>query len=300
MTIQVIDTTTVQPSGKIGDPAKTAFEKINSNFNELYGRPGKNLLINAEGLINQRGFAGGALAAGVYGYDRFKASTGGCNFSVSAGVWTHTSGPIVQVVEAPSGVYGSNVTFSVEDPSATISVTVGSVSGTIAAGSGRRGVTLSIPSGSGDLTVQWSATNATYKRPQLERGDSATRFEYRPNALEFMLCQQYYEKSYDLGVAPGTATEQGQAAFFLYGLTSANYAGGATSNLKVTKRATPAITLYSPQTGAVGKIYNAGNSADVSCAAVSIGQNGFFVTSDSFGPTVTINLRWQWTADAEL
>lgn len=192
MAYQEIDTTTVQPSGKIGDPAKTAFGKINENFSELYARPGKNLLINAEGLINQRGFVGGALAAGVYGYDRFKAGTGGCNFSIASGAWTHTSGPIVQIVEAPAGVFGSSVTFSLEDPTGPVAVTIGGVSGTITAGSGRRGVTLAIPAGSGNLTVQWSATGATYSRPQLERGNAATDFDSRPIGEDTALCQRYY------------------------------------------------------------------------------------------------------------
>jgi len=36
MAQKIIDTTTPQPNGKIGDTAKVAFEKINGNFEELY------------------------------------------------------------------------------------------------------------------------------------------------------------------------------------------------------------------------------------------------------------------------
>jgi len=36
MARQIIDTTTPQPNGKMGDTAKVAFEKINGNFEELY------------------------------------------------------------------------------------------------------------------------------------------------------------------------------------------------------------------------------------------------------------------------
>lgn len=81
----------------------TAFSKSNSNFDELYSDISdaldqssfKNLLINGDFAINQRSFAGGALAAGVYGYDRWKAGTGGCNVTLSGSVLTHTSGPLV-------------------------------------------------------------------------------------------------------------------------------------------------------------------------------------------------------------
>lgn len=36
MVQQVIDTTTLQPNGKQGEPIRTAFEKANANFDELY------------------------------------------------------------------------------------------------------------------------------------------------------------------------------------------------------------------------------------------------------------------------
>lgn len=266
------------------------------------GLIGSNMLINCGvPVINQRGFAGGALAAGAYGYDRWKAGTGGCNVTINptTGIFTHTSGPLVQVVEAPEAAWGVPVTLSVESPSGTVSVNIGGATGSIAAGAGRRSVTLT-PTGSGNMTVQLTATGVTYSAVRFERGSVATAPEYRSAADELILCQRYYEKSYDNATSPGTVTELGQSAFFLYGLANANYAGGTTSHFKVTKRSVPAIVLYSPQTGAAGKIYNAGTTADVSGSATSIGQNGFFANSGSFGPTITINLRWHWTADAEL
>lgn len=135
---------------------------------------------------------------------------------------------------------------------------------------------------------------------QLEEGGIATAFEQRPDAVEFALCQRYYEKSYDLSTNPGTATSIGENAFFLYGLPNTNYAGGMTSSFKVSKRGTPAVTVYSTQTGAPGKLYSPGTSSDVNATVVGIGQNSFFAQSASFGPTVTLNLWWHWTADAEL
>ncbi|MCW0458961.1 hypothetical protein NB717_000029 [Xanthomonas sacchari] len=260
---------------------------------------GRNLLINAEMQINQRMFAGGALAAGVYGYDRWKAGSGGCNVSVDgSGLITHTSGPLVQIVKKPSGVYGGNVTLSVQDPSGTINVSVGGVTGVITAGSGRRSVTLAIPSsGSGNLTVQLTATNVTYRLPQLERGSAASAFDYRPEPVEMEYCKRYYEKSYPEAVKAGTATAEGYVNWFF------NLSGNAMSYMvpfQVTKAGTPAVTLYSHETGAAGKVRDVQAGVDVEARVGGQGPAGFrnyFVPNSS--PT-SLNVGHQWVAEAEL
>ena len=153
----------------------------------------RNYLINGDFGINQRDFAGGALSAGSYGHDRWKADTGGANLSVSGDTVTLTSGTIVQVIESP-GLGGATVTVSVEDPSGSITVDVEGQTDTITSGSGRRGITLTVPSGStGDVTVKLSATSVDFKRIQLERGTVATPFEFRPAAIEQALCQRYFQ-----------------------------------------------------------------------------------------------------------
>lgn len=185
----------------------------------------KNRLINGDFAINQRGFVGGALAAGVYGFDRWKAGTGGCNVSLSAGTLTHTSGPLVQVIEAP-GLAGKTVTVSVEDPSGSITVNVDGVIGMITTGSGRRGVSITVPSGStGNVTLTLTATGVTYKRVQLEVGATATQWEARPISIGLVLCQRYCEKVDFIATANGADFK---SIFF-----------------KVNKRGNPALTLIS-------------------------------------------------------
>lgn len=153
----------------------------------------KNLLINGAFGINQRGFAGGARAAGAYSVDRWRAGAGGCTVSMVAGLVTLT-GPLEQVVESPD-LAGQSVTISVEDPSGDVVATVDGVSGTITAGSGRRGVTLTVPGGSTGnvtLTLAPSSGTRTFKRAQMERGSGATTFERRLLAVEMALCQRYF------------------------------------------------------------------------------------------------------------
>lgn len=194
MAQQIIDTETDHGTYK-GDPAKVAFQKANDNFSELYAAGGSNLLINCGTPVNQRGFAGGTLAAGVYGYDRWKAGAGGCNVTINAGtgVFTHISGPLQQIVESPQLAWGKKLTISVEDPSGDVLVNVGGATGVITAGTGRRGVTLT-PSGSGNMTVQLTATGATYSRPKLERGEAAGIYVPRDPATEFAICQWYWRR----------------------------------------------------------------------------------------------------------
>lgn len=162
----------------------------------------RNLLINPEMIVNIRGFAGGALAAGSYGFDRWKAGTGGATISVDAATRVIAlNGPLVQVIEAP-GLAGQSVTVSAESPSAAIPVTLaavtsgtGSVSGSIPAGSGRRSVTLSVPStATGDLSVTYAPTSSTsFARPQVEIGSYASVFRRRSMQAETALCERYAE-----------------------------------------------------------------------------------------------------------
>lgn len=206
------------------DQVEVALLDVVAGLHEI---PGSNMLISCGIPVNQAGFAGGALAAGAYGYDMWKAGAGGCNVSINAttGVFSHTSGPLQQVVESPLLAWGMPLTISVENPSGDIAVSVGGATGTITAGAGRRGVTVT-PSGTGNMLVQLTATGATYSRPKLERGTVATPFVPVPAPLDLAMVQRYYEK--------GT--------IYLWGCVSAAGGFAATQcDFKVEKRATPAM-----------------------------------------------------------
>ena len=57
-----------------------------------------NVLINGDFSIDQRVLGGGALAADVYGYDRWKVGTGSAGLSVANDLATLDSGSITQIV----------------------------------------------------------------------------------------------------------------------------------------------------------------------------------------------------------
>jgi hypothetical protein len=81
---------------------------------------------------------------------------------------------------------------------------------------------------------------------QLEKGSTATSFDYRPYGTELALCQRYYEKSYDIGTVVGAATNNG-AWMFIAPIASSNHR--AVMPFAVRKRTTPS-TQYWDLTGA--------------------------------------------------
>ena len=78
---------------------------------------------------------------------------------------------------------------------------------------------------------------------QLELGTVATPFESRLYGYELGLCQRYYEKSYDIDTAPGTATFTNLIPLTGY---INGWPGGMTTWIpwKVDKRSTPTLTYY--------------------------------------------------------
>lgn len=264
-----------------------------------------NLLINGGFAINQRGFAGGALATGIYGHDRMKAAAGGATYAVSGGAVSHASGMLTQIVEQP-GLAGATVTFSVEDLyGGDLAVDIVGQTGTIAAGSGRRSVTLTVPSGStGDIAVKWGPAGGavSYRKVQLNEGAHARPFERRHPAVELALCQRYFEKTYDIGVAPGSAIAAGrlaQTAPVSGSPAATRYTAGARWFYRALKRATPTVTVYSPQTGAVANCWDFSAGADLG-AVTADGSNGSVLLYPASMITANSIYMFHATAEAEL
>lgn len=187
---------------------------------------GANRLINPGFTVNQRVFTGGALSAGAYGHDRWKAGESGCDYSVSKGRVTLSSGALVQVMESPD-LSGRIVTVSVEDPSVDLAVDAGGAGGVIAAGSGRRGVSFTVPAGvSGHVALTLTANQAgaaSFARPKLEAGDGWSGFEPRAFAQELSLCERYYQKSFEYALPPGDVDVNNfRPAMTAYGGDAAN------------------------------------------------------------------------------
>jgi hypothetical protein len=140
---------------------------------------------------------------------------------------------------------------------------------------------------------------------QLEKGSTATSFDYRPYGTELALCQRYYEKSYNIETVPGTTTNIGARV----ASNGAPFGSGTrnfiiNNQFLVAKRATPTtLTFYdSNASNASGKIsgYSSATQYTVS-SSINAGTSslGTYITTTTT-PTVTEPSFFHFTADAEL
>jgi hypothetical protein len=130
---------------------------------------------------------------------------------------------------------------------------------------------------------------------QLEKGSTATSFDYRPYGTELQLCQRYYEKSYNIGTVAGTSTNTAKGSLSVG--AAFNSFLRWTQTYKVPKRGDATFTIYST-TGASGNV-RLNNASDLAVTIEDSGENAsaIYVTrSWTLGDFVW----WQWTASSEL
>jgi hypothetical protein len=126
---------------------------------------------------------------------------------------------------------------------------------------------------------------------QLEEGPVATPFEQRPITMELSLCQRYYYKSYNIDVAPGTATNTGAH----WNVTFAGV-GWVTYQFPVSMRATPTCTAYSTD-GTAGQLHNQYYGNYTATSIQASGQSGVTISG---GTNSNQGNAGQITANAEL
>lgn len=138
-----------------------------------------------------------------------------------------------------------------------------------------------------------SVSNTFYiTQAKLEVAPTASAFEPRQPVHELMLCQRYFQKSYDLSVAPGTADNKGQLQILENAAaTGAMYIPAL---FKATMREVPTIVLYD-QNGDAGKVRKDTNGK--TGIAANVGEMGF--TGGTNDATSAATLSFQYTADAE-
>ena len=138
---------------------------------------------------------------------------------------------------------------------------------------------------------------------QLEKGSTATSFDYRPYGTELALCQRYYEKSFDLTNAPanGGATTFSTTSG-IFGAFAFNCAIPTSYiQFKVIKRTQPTVTTYGNSSGFWG--YTTSSSAPTfntsAFAVVSISDAGVSFNQQVVNNTPTC-VMGHWVASAEL
>jgi hypothetical protein len=172
--------------------------------------------------------------------------------------------------------------------------------------------TIAIPSISGktvgtssylqvDTVVAYTAANTVDTWGwQVEAGSVATAFQTATGTIqgELSAAQRYYQKSYAQGVALATTTTNGAASWVAQAASP-----NARSNVRfpVTMRTTsPTITLYSTNTGATGKVYNEGATADQTGTVQFQGDQSFNVYISAGTVSLGQIINFHYTADNEL
>lgn len=218
--------------------------------------PGQNLLINGSFQVNQRDFAGGALAAGVYGYDRWKAGALGALVSVVDGVVSLLTGSLIQVIKSP-GLDGKTVTLSAD-------VIGPEITGTIDGQSGPLPLAVVIGAGSvGNIEVEIDAGDGVdFADIKIEIGAAATDFQAQTDEAILLECLPYFWKTWVGGTMAEIAGPTAGAGTYA---SRANSSGSIMQKVAypVPMISDPLKTVYSYVTGAAGMVRNVTTDVDM-------------------------------------
>lgn len=172
------------------------------NGNQLAGM--RNLIINGNFAVNQRGYVSGAATSGAnqYTLDRWRVVTSGQNITFSASangrIVTAPAGGMEQVIEGANIVGGTyNISWT-----GTATCTVDGVAKT-------SGASFTLTAGT-DATVRF--TSGTVSLVQVEPGTATTAFEQRNYPAELLLCGRYF-RPWEVGYSDATATSSTRYGF---------------------------------------------------------------------------------------
>jgi len=133
---------------------------------------------------------------------------------------------------------------------------------------------------------------------QLEKGSTATSFDYRPYGTELQLCQRYFQKTYNTDAAIGLTTSTG-AAIARANASSSPFLLELQRYTQVVMRATPTVIAYSTATGTAGRVHVSGSDVLV-YSMNDPGMYSFGYPYLASGLTAGNDCRCQYTATAEL
>jgi hypothetical protein len=192
-------------------------------------------------------------------------------------------------------------------------------------GLGVQGSTYAGTAGAWNSNNNYSATGATsvvgtngatfyITGVQLEKGSTATSFDYRPYGTELALCQRYFETSYNYGNTAFAVPTNSPSSSYVFLKSGTNTIAGGTGQAQETmgpcfykaqKRAAPTLTIYSYTSSTTSAASNGWTGADLVASSGSVGDNfnyGFTVVNKSGGNVTTggYGIIFGFAASAEL
>jgi len=143
---------------------------------------------------------------------------------------------------------------------------------------------------------------------QLEKGSTATSFDYRPITTELALCQRYFEMTFPQGTAPvnGYTADLVQQGLGFWTSFSNTGMRSPIISFKVTKRAAPSITIYSSGNSSSGTFgfYNGTLATWTSISTNNVYAQdwgvGFNSVAASGATGTSYLMAGAWTASSEL
>ena len=135
---------------------------------------------------------------------------------------------------------------------------------------------------------------------QLEQNTTQTALERRPIQQELALCQRYYEKSYDVSVAPGTNTTTGY--WFQDGTNHADGTMAFPIKYAVAKRSNSYTTSFFATSG-TANVWNYARSGASGTNTVSVdakGNSSMLAFMQTGANWVAVMCFGHWVVDAEL
>jgi hypothetical protein len=235
----------------------------------------RNVLINGEFRINQRGYTSASnLASGSYGFDRWKSTFTNTTL-------TFTSAPQGQIVTINSG---GSIEQVIERENITAGTFVLSWTGTATGRVYNTGATppsyASSPivvtlDGLANVEVEFTASGGTQTlwKPQLEQNLQPTPFEQRPIGVELALCKRYYWRISSANASNNYARLTQMGFQITQGVSSFSFL------FEIPMRATPTIG------GANAEVSDDVTFASVIYALSIDSANGITVTVNATHPT---------------
>jgi hypothetical protein len=145
-------------------------------------------------------------------------------------------------------------------------------------------------------TTATGNVSATFGAMQFGLGASAQIFEMQPRGIEHLLVKRFFETSYPGALIPGTVTASG----FGRSVDATNSFGAIQCPFKFIKRSSPTVTIYSPGTGASGKIYNTNAAVDVNGFANLVNFGSFTAVVNNVPVLQSETIAVHWVADSRL
>lgn len=134
---------------------------------------------------------------------------------------------------------------------------------------------------------------------QLEKGSVPTEFEIRPFQTELELCQRYYEKSFNISIAPAPAAGYPGSVIISQIGTAATIVTGSVP-YKVYKRNSAIPIFYNPAS-ATNQARNVDSGAECSStSSLSVAESGFavqFVTGAGSASAHRNGVQWDVSAE---